>query len=83
VESFYIKMVGDRVTVYLNGELVVNNVILENYWDRSQPIFPIEQIELQAHGSKVSYRNILVKELKRAEPFHFRNKKRKRVSRCF
>ena len=36
--SFYIKMVGDRVTVVLNGEKVVDNVILENYWDRKLPI---------------------------------------------
>jgi len=61
--TFYIRMTGDRVTVYLNGELVTDNVILENYWDRSQPIFPVEQIELQAHGSKVYYRNIYIKEL--------------------
>ena len=67
--SFYIKMVGDRVTVYLNGELVTDNVILENYWDRNMPIFPVEQIELQAHGSKVYYRNIYIKELERQEPF--------------
>lgn len=67
--SFYIKMVGDRVTVILNGEKVVDDVILENYWDRKLPIFPTEQIELQAHGSKVYYRNIYVKELERSEPF--------------
>jgi len=67
--SFYIKMVGDRVTVVLNGEKVVDDVILENYWDRSLPIFPTEQIELQAHGSKVYYRNIYIKELARKEPF--------------
>lgn len=67
--SFYIKMVGDRVTVVLNGEKVVDDVILENYWDRKLPIFPMEQIELQAHGSKVSYRNIYVKELEHKEPF--------------
>ena len=67
--SFYIKMIGDRVTVILNGEKVVDDVILENYWDRKLPIFPIEQIELQAHGSKVYYRNIYVKELDRKEPF--------------
>lgn len=67
--SFYIKMVGDRVTVVLNGEKVVDDVILENYWDRNQPIFPVEQIELQAHGSKVYYRNLYVKELERKEPF--------------
>jgi HEAT repeat protein len=67
--TMYIKMTGDRVTVYLNGELVTNNVILENFWDRKQAIFPQEQLELQAHGSKVYYRDIYVKELKRPEPF--------------
>ena len=67
--TFYIKMVGDRVTIYLNGELVTDNIILENYWARRQAIFPTEQLELQAHGSKVYYRNIYVKELKRPEPF--------------
>ncbi|WP_280744193.1 MULTISPECIES: family 16 glycoside hydrolase [unclassified Parabacteroides] len=67
--TMYIKMIGDRVTVYLNGELVTDKVILENFWDRKQPIFPVEQLELQAHGSKVYYRNIYVKELERPEPF--------------
>jgi len=67
--TFYIKMTGDRVTVRLNGILVVDDVILENYWDRNQPVPSIEQIELQAHGSKVYYRNIYVKELERPEPF--------------
>ena len=61
--SFYICMKGDRVTVRLNGILVVDNVPLENYWDRSQPIFPVEQIELQAHGSKVYYRDIFIRRL--------------------
>lgn len=75
--SFYIKMVGDRVTVVLNGEKVVDNVILENYWDRKQAIFPIEQIELQAHGSKVYYRNIYVKELQRVEPYQLSDEEKK------
>lgn len=67
--TFYIKMVGDRVTVKLNGVLVVDNIILENFWDRSQPIPPIEQLELQAHGCRIYYKNIYVKELERPEPF--------------
>lgn len=67
--TFRIIMKGDRVTVYLNGELVTDNVILENYWDRSLPIFAEEQIELQAHGSPVAYRNIYVRELPGAKPF--------------
>ncbi|TCK80599.1 family 16 glycoside hydrolase [Albibacterium bauzanense] len=64
-----IKMVGEKVTVHLNGELVVDNVTLENYWDRNQSIFPVEQIELQAHGTLVYYRDIFLKELPRKEIF--------------
>ena len=67
--SFRIKMIGERVYVWLNGELVTDNVVLENYWDREQPIFPIEQIELQAHGSKMAYRDIYIKEIPQPDPF--------------
>jgi hypothetical protein len=62
--SFYIKMVGDKVTVLLNGVKVVDNVVMENYWDRSRPIPAIDQIELQAHGSLVNFRNIYIREIK-------------------
>lgn len=61
--TFLIRMQGERVTVVLNGVTVVDNVVLENYWDRSQPIFPKEQIEMQAHGSKVQFRDLYIKEL--------------------
>ncbi len=67
--TFKIRMVGEKVWVWLNGELVVDNVTLENYWDRNQSIFPVEQIELQAHGSQVWYRDIYVKELARKETY--------------
>ena len=67
--TFYIKMIGEKVTVFLNGELVVDNVTLENYWDRSQPLFAKEMIELQAHGTYVAYRDIYIRELDGAEPF--------------
>ncbi len=61
--TFHIRMVGDKVTVHLNGVLVVDNVVMENYWDRNIPIFPEEAIELQAHGNELAFRNIFVKEL--------------------
>ncbi|CAM3672954.1 family 16 glycoside hydrolase [Pontibacter korlensis] len=67
--TFRILMKGDRVTVYLNGELVTDNVMLENFWNRDLPIFPEEQIELQAHGSRVAYRDIFIREIPRPEPF--------------
>jgi hypothetical protein len=75
--TFRIIMKADRVTVYLNGELVTDNVILENYWDRSLPIFAEEQIELQAHGSPISYRNIYIKELPRVKPFQLSAQEKK------
>ncbi len=61
--TFRIKMVGDKVTVYLNDVLVVDNVTMENYWDRSKPIYPMGQIELQNHGSTLYFRNLFIKEL--------------------
>jgi len=75
--TFHIIMKADRVTVYLNGELVTDHVILENYWDKKVPIFAEEQIELQAHGSPVSYRNIYIKELPRVKAFELSKKEKK------
>ena len=66
--NFHIIMKGDKVTVYLNGVLVTDNVVLENYWDRNLPIFIKEQIELQAHGTYVAYRNLYIRELPDANP---------------
>ena len=60
---FHVIMRGEKVTVWLNGELVVDNVTLENYWDRKRPIFPCEQIELQCHGDPTEWRNIFIREL--------------------
>ena len=60
-------MVGERVNVWLNGILVVDNVVLENYWDRSIPIFPVESIELQAHGTDLAFRDIYVREIQDSE----------------
>ena len=60
---FRIRMVGEKVSVWLNGVLVVDNVTLENYWDRKSPIFPCEQIELQCHGDPLEFRNIFIREL--------------------
>jgi hypothetical protein len=60
---FDIKIIGDQVTVKLNGETVVDNVQMENYWDRSQPLFAKGQIELQDHGDELYFKNIYIKEL--------------------
>lgn len=65
--NFRILMKGENVSVWLNGELVVDNVIMENYWDRSIPIFKKGPIELQAHGTDLAFRDIYVREIKPSE----------------
>lgn len=59
--TFYIKMVGDKVTVKLNGKLVTDTV-LENYWERDKPMYETGQIELQNHGNTLYFRNVFIKE---------------------
>ena len=61
--TFRISMIGENVTVYLNGELVVDNVRMDNYWDRSIPIFEEGTIELQAHGNELAFRDVYVREI--------------------
>ena len=74
---FHIIMKGEKVTVWLNGILVTDNIPLENYWDRKQPIFPKEQIELQAHGTYVAYKNIYLRELPTNEPYALSDEEKK------
>lgn len=61
--SFRIVMIGEKVSVWLNGELVVNNVTLENYWNPKIPIFPKGPVELQAHGTDLAFRDIYIREI--------------------
>tara|TARA_R110002095_G_scaffold88176_2_gene77024 strand:+ start:1950 stop:2657 length:708 start_codon:yes stop_codon:yes gene_type:complete len=61
--TFRIKMVGDKVTIWLNDTLVTDNVTLENYWERDKPIYETGQIELQNHGNTLYFRNVFIKEL--------------------
>ena len=61
--TFRIIMRGDNVTVYLNGELVVDNKPLANYWEKGKPLPATGPIELQHHGDKLWFKNIYIKEL--------------------
>ena len=61
--SFRIIMVGSRVNVWLNGELVVDHANLENYYDRKTPVPAKGPIELQTHGGEIRWRNIFIREI--------------------
>jgi hypothetical protein len=61
--TFRIRMIGDKVSVWLNDKLVTDNVVMEIYTDRDKPIDATGQIELQNHGNTLYFRNIFIKEL--------------------
>jgi hypothetical protein len=66
--TFRIIVVGDLVTVYLNGKLVVDKKPLLNYWQRGKPVPAVGPIELQHHGDPLWFRNIFIKELPTTTP---------------
>ena len=59
----FIRMVGPYVSVKLNDRPVVNNVVMENYYDRAIPVFQRGPIYLQTHGAESRFRNIFVREI--------------------
>lgn len=65
--TFHIIMVGSRVSVWLNGKLVVDFATLENYYDRKTPIPAKGPIQLQTHGGEIRWRNIFIREIPATE----------------
>ena len=61
--TFKIRLVGDRATIYLNDQLVVDNAVMHNFWDREQTLYAIGPIQLQTHGGEMRFRNIFIREL--------------------
>lgn len=61
--QFRIRQVGDRTWVWLNDKLVVDGAVMENYWDRGQPLPAKGPIMLQTHGGEIRWRNIFIREI--------------------
>jgi tRNA A-37 threonylcarbamoyl transferase component Bud32/lysophospholipase L1-like esterase len=61
--NFHIVMKDDKVTVKLNGKLVVDHTTMENHWERGLLLPARGPIELQHHGGQLWFKNILIKEL--------------------
>jgi hypothetical protein len=61
--TFRIRQLGDRTWVWLNGRLVVDGAPLENYFDKTKPLFSKGPIQLQTHGNEVRWRNIFIREI--------------------
>jgi hypothetical protein len=65
--SFRIIMVGERVSVWLNGKHVVDFARLENFWDKKKALPKAAPILLQTHGGEIRWRNVFVRDIPPAE----------------
>jgi hypothetical protein len=61
--TFRIRQVGERVTVYLNDKLVVDHARLENFWNKKLPLLKKAPIQLQTHGGEIRWRNVFIREI--------------------
>jgi hypothetical protein len=62
-----IRMIGDKVWIWLNDKLTVDGQKLDNYFDKPNaaptPIPTRGPIELQTHNSEMRFRNIYIREI--------------------
>ncbi len=65
--SFRIRMIGERVTVVFNDKLVVDDAILNPFFDKSRPVPARGPIQLQTHGGEIRWRNVFLREIPAGE----------------
>lgn len=63
---FFIRMIGDKVWVWVNGVKAVDGTKLENCRSPEKGIPLIDNFELQCHGDPIEFRNIFIRELPEA-----------------
>ena len=68
-DSVRVVMTGERVSVWLNGKLVVDHARLYNYFNKKKPEaehLPLPKagpIQLQTHGGEMRWRNLFIREI--------------------
>jgi len=58
-----IMQVGERTSVWLNAQLVVDWVVMENFWNRQLPLRARGSVQLQTHGGEIRFRNLQLREI--------------------
>lgn len=61
--SFRIRQVGARTWVWLNEKLVVDDAVMQNYANRTQPLPAKGPVMLQTHGGEIRWRNLFVRDI--------------------
>lgn len=54
---------GERVSVWLNDQLVVDHARMANFWDRAAPLPAEGPIQLQTHGGEIRWRNLAARDI--------------------
>lgn len=62
-----VRMIGERVSVWLNDALVVDHARLENYYDRKLALPREGPIQLQTHGGEIRWRKVWLREIAASE----------------
>lgn len=65
--QFRIKQIGAKTWVWLNQKLVVDGAVMENYFNRADPLPAKGPIMLQTHGGEIRWRNLFVREISQEE----------------
>jgi len=68
-DELRVVMTGERVSVWLNGKLVVDHARMHNYYNKRKPEaehLPLPKegpFQLQTHGGEMRWRNLFVREI--------------------
>ncbi len=68
-DSVRVIMTGERVSVWLNGKLVVDHARLYNYYNKRKPeaewlpLTKVGPLQLQTHGGEMRWRNLFIREI--------------------
>jgi hypothetical protein len=58
-----IRQIGSRTDIWLNDKQVVQDAVMENYWNRNLPLINEGPIQLQTHGGEIRWRHAAVREI--------------------
>jgi HEAT repeat protein len=65
--TYRIVLIGEKVSVWLNGKLVLDKVVMENSPDHNIPVFSRGPVELKTLGNDVEFRDIYIRDITEKE----------------
>jgi len=63
----FIRVVGEYVTVVLNDKVIVEDIVMDNYFDLESPIGLSGPLHLESQGGMTRFRNLFIREISYTE----------------